>query len=151
MNDNPVDKTPPISSAFSASSALKTSEELNKITRTIIGAAIDVHKFLGGPGLIESAYEEAMVEELRSRGLGVRRQVSCPIVYKGKRLESPLRIDLLVDECVIVELKAVSSGNPVFAAQCLTYLRMTGLRVGLVINFGLQKLVDGIERVVNNV
>jgi GxxExxY protein len=121
-------------------------EELSK---KIIGAAIEVHRVMGGPGLLESAYEEALVEELKSAGLSVQRQVACPLEYKGKKLETTLRIDIIVEGTVIIECKAVSEHNPIFECQCLTYLRMTGLKLGLVINFGQRYLRDGIHRVVN--
>ena len=121
----------------------------NEISYKIIGAAIETHRTIGGPGLLESVYEEALTEELRLQGLMVERQVECPIVYKGKKLSQPLRIDLLVEKVIIVECKATMENNPLFAAQCLTYLRLTDLRLGMVINFGMKQLRDGIERVVN--
>jgi GxxExxY protein len=121
----------------------------NEISKIIVGAAIEVHRELGGPGLIESVYEEAMVEELTLRGLQVQRQVQVPIVYKGKRLGHPLRLDLQVNGLVLVDNKAVTEWNPIFEAQMLTYLRLTGLKLGLVINFGEQFVKNGIHRVVN--
>lgn len=119
------------------------------LTAQIIGAAIEVHKFFGGPGLLESAYEKALVAELRSRGIACERQVLCPVIYKGKQLDEPFRIDILVEGCVVVECKSATENNPLFAAQCLTYLKLKGLKTGLVINFGKKLLKDGIERVVN--
>ncbi len=119
------------------------------VTEKIIGAAIEVHRVLGGPGLLESAYEEALAEELLQRGLSVKRQVTCPINYKGKTLQTLLRIDLLVEDSVIIECKATTEYNPIFESQCLTYLRLTKLRVGLIINFGQKFLKNGIHRVVN--
>jgi len=116
----------------------------------IIGAAIEVHRTLG-PGLLESVYEEALCMELSFAGLMVERQLACPIVYKGQTLSQPLRIDLLVQKAIIVECKATVENNPLFAAQCLTYLRLSDLRLGLVINFGAKCLRDGIERVVNGI
>ena len=122
------------------------------ITKDIIGCAIEVHKTLGGPGVLESVYQRALAYELQLLGHKVELERPCPVVYKGQDLSDPnhpLRIDLLVDDAVIVECKALSSYNPLFAAQCLTYLRLTGLKTGLVINFGLERLIDGIERVSN--
>lgn len=121
----------------------------NELSKKIIGAAIEVHKFFGGPGLLESAYEKALKEELSLRGITCEHQVECPIIYKNKKLKDPFKIDLLVNNRIIVECKAATENNPVFAAQCLTYLRMKNLRLGLVINFGLPVLKDGIKRVVN--
>ena len=124
--------------------------EEDKLSKKIIGAAIEVHRTLGGPGLLESVYEEALAWELQNRGLSVERQKFVPIKYKDVTLESPLRLDMLVDNLVIIECKAVTEYNKVFAAQTLTYLRMTGLRLGLVLNFGEVYLRDGIHRVANN-
>ncbi len=122
----------------------------NEISRQIYEAAIEVHRTLGGPGLLESVYEEAMVYELESRGLKVERQVSLPIEYKGARLGSPLRIDLIIDEKVIIECKSTTLYNTIFEVQVLTYLRLTGLKLGLVINFGEKLVKNGIHRVVND-
>ena len=124
-------------------------EHENELTRQIIGAAIEVHKTLGGPGLLESVYKEALAEELRRMGLRVSREVPCPIAYKGKTLGDPLRIDLLVEDEIVVEAKAAVANNPVFAAQCLTYLRLSGRKLGLVVNFGRKYVTDGVERVLN--
>jgi GxxExxY protein len=121
----------------------------NVISGVIVDAAIEVHRTLGGPGLLESVYEEALAFELRSSMLRVDRQVVVPIVYKGRNLATPLRLDLLVGGKVIVECKAASEGNEIFRAQCLTYLRLTGLKLGLVINFGESLVKNGIYRVVN--
>lgn len=121
----------------------------NELSRHIVDAAIEVHRTLGGPGLIESVYEEALVWELVDKGLSVVRQASLPILYKGMRLASPLRIDLIVQEMVIVECKSVTQYNSIFEAQCLTYLRLTGMKLGLVINFGERFVKDGIHRVAN--
>ena len=108
-----------------------------------------MHRTLGGPGLLESVYEEALVWELQQRGLEIRRQVSLPIPYKGHMLAPPLRIDLIVAGLVIVECKATSQYNTLFEAQTLTYLRLSGLKLGLVINFGERLVKNGIHRVVN--
>ena len=122
----------------------------NQISRVIVRSAIEVHRTLGGPGLLESIYEEALVWELRQRGLEVERQKAVPIVYKGKALAVPLRLDLLVEGKVIVECKATSQYNTIFEVQTLTYLRLTGCKLGLVVNFGEKLVKDGIHRVVNN-
>jgi GxxExxY protein len=121
----------------------------NEISKIIVDSAIEVHRELGGPGLLEGVYEEAMVEELTRRGLQVERQLQVPILYKGKRLGVPLRLDLKLNGLVLVDNKAVGQWNPVFEAQMLTYLRLTGLKLGLVINFGEQFVKNGIHRVVN--
>jgi GxxExxY protein len=121
----------------------------NEISRHVVESAIEVHRTLGGPGLLESVYEEALVWELVQRGLEVQRQVLLPIPYKDRILASPLRIDLIVGGLVIVECKAVTQYNPVFEAQALTYLRLTGLKLGIVINFGERVVKNGIHRVVN--
>lgn len=121
----------------------------NEISNKIIGAAIEVHKELGGPGLLEDVYEECLCDELQSKGIPVGRQVSVPIVYKGKKLKKPLTLDVLVDNKVIVEAKAAKEHNPIFDVQLLTYLRLTGKKLGLVINFGEKRIADGIRRVVN--
>jgi GxxExxY protein len=124
-------------------------QEENDISYAIIGAAIDVHRELGGPGLLESVYEQALYHELRSRGFQVRRQVDLPIRFKNIVLSTPLRLDLLFNEKVIIECKSVMEFHPVFEAQALTYLRITGLKLALVINFGEIMVKDGIRRVVN--
>lgn len=121
----------------------------NNITEKIIGAAIEVHRTLGGPGLLESVYEEAMIWEMRHRGLFVEQQVHTPIVYKGHTLATPLRVDLIVEKKVIVENKAVTEYKSVFGAQTLTYLRLRNLRLGLVINFGERYVKHGIRRIIN--
>lgn len=121
----------------------------NKITEKIIGAAIEAHRTLGGPGLLESVYEEALIWELRQRNLRVERQVQTPIVYKGRTLATPLRVDMLVEQQIIVENKATTQYNPIFEAQTLTYLRLLNRRIGLVINFGEQYVKNGIHRVIN--
>jgi len=121
----------------------------NEISRDIIHCAVEVHRTLGGPGLLESVYEEALTWELSSIGMAVRRQVSVPILYKGQTLSTPLRLDMLVENKVIVECKATTDYHEIFAHQTLTYLRLTGLKLGLVINFGERLVKDGIHRVVN--
>ena len=121
----------------------------NELSSIIVDAAIDVHRTLGGPGLLESVYEEALVYELEQRELGVERQKGVPLVYKGKRLAGELRVDLLVEGLVIVECKATREDHAVFQAQTLTYLRLLDRKLGLVINFGRRLVKDGIHRVVN--
>ena len=102
-----------------------------------------------GPGLLESVYEEALVFELKERGLEVERQVEVPIQYKGNELKTPLRLDLLIENQVIVELKSVEEMKPVFAKQLLTYLRLLDKRVGLLVNFSSNNIREGIKRIVN--
>ena len=121
----------------------------DQLTDRIIGAAIEVHKELGGPGLLEKVYEVALFHELGLRGLPVRRQVAVPVRYKGVDLKNPHYLDLIVDERIIIEVKAVEKHNPVFMAQLLTYLRLTECRVGLVINFGMETVKQGLKRVSN--
>ena len=121
----------------------------NEISQLIVKAAIEVHRTLGGPGLLESVYEEALAWELGQANLKVQRQVQLPIPYKGQVLATPLRIDLVVNELVIVECKATSQYNTIFEVQTLTYLRLTGFKLGLVINFGERLVKDGVHRVVN--
>jgi GxxExxY protein len=123
--------------------------DVNQLSGAIVDAAIEVHWELGGPGLLESVYEEALVEELTLRGFLVERQQQVPIRYKGKLLATPLRLDLRVNGLVIVDPKAVTEYNKIFDSQMLTYLRLTGLKLGLVINFGERLVKDGIHRVVN--
>lgn len=121
----------------------------NEISKIVLDAAIEVHRTLGGPGMLESVYRDSLVHELRLRGLKAEKEVLVPVVYKGTKVGDPLRIDVLVEDLLIVECKAVEKDNPIFAAQLLTYLRMTKRHLGLLINFGKQTLVSGYERVVN--
>ena len=118
------------------------------LTREIIGSAIEVHKVLG-PGLLESAYEVCLCHELHLRGISFQSQLPLPVVYKGMRLETELRIDLMVEDCVLVELKCVEAMSPIFDAQLLTYLKLTGKRLGLLINFNVPLLKNGIKRIVH--
>ncbi len=124
-------------------------EELNSITEKVIGAAIEVHKTLG-PGWLESAYETCLAYELSERGLAVERQRALPVTYREVSLDCGYRIDLLVEELVVVELKAVEQLAPVHEAQLLSYLKLSGCRVGLLINFNVKVLKQGIRRMVNN-
>lgn len=128
----------------------RSSRSENEISRAIVQCAIEVHRTLGGPGLLESVYEEALAWELSNAGLHIDRQVEVPITYKSNTLATPLVIDLLTDGKVIIECKATSHYNTVFEAQTLTYLRLTGLKLGIVINFGERMVKNGIHRVVNN-
>src|SRR5258705_2610241 len=121
----------------------------NEVSKIIVDAAIEVHRELGGPGLIEDLYEEALAEELRLRGVLVERQLPVKVIYKGKLLNRPLRLDMKVAQIVLVDNKATTEWHPVFEAQMLTYLRLTGLKLGLVLNFGERILKAGIRRVVN--
>ena len=121
----------------------------NEIAKIIVDAAIEVHRELGGPGLLEDVYEEALAEELRLRGLKVERQLPVRITYKGRVLSKPLRLDMKVEGLVLVDNKAVTEWNPIFEAQMLTYLRLTGLKLGLVINLGERFVKSGVHRVVN--
>lgn len=119
--------------------------EINRITETIIGAAIEVHRALG-PGLLESVYEECLCRELSLRGIPFERQRSLSVEYKGLRLDCGYRLDLLVADTVVVEIKAVESLLPIHEAQLLTYLRLGGWKVGLLINFNVAVLRQGIRR-----
>jgi GxxExxY protein len=119
--------------------------EVDRLTEAIIGAAIEVHRALG-PGLLESAYEECLAHELGLRGLPFERQVALPVTYKGVRLDAGYRLDLVVARSVVVELKAVQAIEPIHEAQLLSYLRLGGWKVGLLINFHVPVLKDGIRR-----
>ena len=121
----------------------------NEISKIIVDAAIEVHRTLGGPGLLESVYQEAQAWELLKRGLEVEREKLIPVIYKGHQLGEPLRLDLLINQKVIMECKATVNYNAIFETQVLTYLRLTGLKLGLVINFGEKLVKNGIHRVVN--
>ena len=121
----------------------------NSPSYKIIGAAIEVHRALGGPGLLESIYESALCHELSLQGLRTQTQVPVDVNYKGVKIRDPLFLDILVDDKIIVEVKATEKENPIHQVQLLTYLRLTGLRLGLVINFGSRHLKEGISRVIN--
>ncbi|MCX6617115.1 MAG: GxxExxY protein [Acidobacteria bacterium] len=120
-------------------------EEVDRVARIVVDAAFAVHSRLG-PGLLESVYEACLMHELTKRGLRVERQVPVPIDYDGIRLDGGLRLDLLVESCLVVELKAVEELLPVHKAQVLTYLKLTGRRLGLPINFNVPLIRDGIKR-----
>jgi GxxExxY protein len=120
--------------------------ELDQIAREIVDCAFAVHNELG-PGLLESVYEACFCEELKFRGIRFRSQVAFPIQYRSLRLETGLRLDLLVEESVIVELKAVRVVEPIFKAQLLSYLRLSGFRLGLLVNFNVDLIKHGIFRI----
>ena len=120
----------------------------NEVTYEIRGAVYDVYKDLG-PGLLESVYEEALCFELEQRGLKVERQVQVPVTYKGNVLKTELRLDLLVEDKVIVELKSVEEMKKVFSKQLLTYLRLMNKRVGLLVNFNTDDILKSMHRIVN--
>ncbi len=119
------------------------------LSRDIIAAAIEVHRELG-PGLLESSYEECLCHELKTRSITYERQKSLPVSYKEIRLDCGYRLDVVVDNLVILEIKAVESMLPIHTAQLLTYLRLANLKLGLLINFNTPQLRQGIKRVVNN-
>jgi GxxExxY protein len=122
--------------------------DINEITGAVIGAAIEVHKALG-PGLLESVYEECLAIELELRKIPFERQRQIPIRYKEREIGSVYRIDFLVDNRVIVELKACEDILPIHEAQLLTYLKLTGIKIGLLINFNVHVLKEGIRRLAN--
>jgi GxxExxY protein len=123
-------------------------EQLNKISETIIGAAIQVHRTLG-PGLLESAYESCLAYEIRKRGLIVEQQKAVPLVYEEVKLECGYRMDLFVEHSVVVEVKSVEALAPIHEAQVLSYLRLSGSKLALLINFNVTTLRDGIRRFIN--
>lgn len=122
--------------------------KINQITGGVIGAAIKVHSLLG-PGLLESAYQACLFHELMKQGFHVLAQVGLPVIYEGERIELGYCIDLLVEDLVVVELKCVESIHPIHEAQLLSYLRLSGKQVGLLINFHVARLKDGIRRMVD--
>ena len=121
-----------------------TDENINELTKAIIGCAIEAHRQLG-PGLLESTYEAALCVELEEAGFAYRRQPVYPVVYKDRTI-GEYRLDLIVEDSVVVEIKSVERHDPVFEAQVLTYLRITGKKIGLLINFNSRLLKDGIKR-----
>ena len=122
---------------------------MNELTGAIIGAAIEVHRNLG-PGLLESAYESCLLWELRQKDLKVETQVPVPIRYKGIQLDAGYRIDLLVQDKIIVEMKAIDKIQPIHTAQVLTYLKMTNLKMALILNFNVGLMRSGIKRIIND-
>lgn len=134
---------------FIAEKTSENAEQLNALTGIIIGAAIEVHRLLG-PGLLESTYEACLAFELGERGQKVKKQVELPLHYKGVCLDCGYRLDLTVNDAVIVEVKAVTSIAPIHHSQLASYLKLSGFKVGLLINFNVMMLKDGITRIVNN-
>ena len=127
---------------------MEEKDRLDQITRRIIGAAIEVHRHVG-PGLLESAYEACLAFELRQLGFKVEQQKPLPVVYKEVKLDCGYRLDLVVEDSVVVEIKAVEALAAIHEAQLLSYLRLTNLNVGLLINFHSRLLKDGVKRIVN--
>jgi GxxExxY protein len=128
---------------------MQEKDRLDLITRRIIGAAIEVHRHLG-PGLLESAYEACLAYELRQTGLRIEQQKPLPIVYKDVKLDCGYRLDLVVEDSVIVEVKAIEQFAPIHDAQLLSYLRLSGKMVGLLINFHVRVLKNGLKRIVSD-
>ena len=124
-------------------------EHLNKLSKIILDSSIEVHRNLG-PGLLESVYEVCLCKELNLRNINLQRQVSLPVEYKNEKLDADFRIDVLVENEIIIELKAVEFLLPVHEAQLLTYLKLADKRLGFLINFNVPKLVEGFKRRVNN-
>lgn len=121
----------------------------NELSSLIVGAAIEVHRSLG-PGLLESTYEECLCHELSLNNIPFQRQAPMPVVYKGIQLDCGYRVDIIVDKKVILELKSVAEIQPIHKAQLLTYLKLSGLKLGMLLNFNVQLMKDGINRFVNN-
>jgi len=121
--------------------------DINKLTRDVIGAAIEVHKILG-PGLLESAYEECLCHELKLRNISYERQKELPIEYKGIKLDCGYRLVIVVASKLILELKSCNNLEPIHKAQLLTYLKLTGIKIGLLINFNVPILKQGIKRII---
>ena len=124
-----------------------TSDEIERVAKHVVDAAFKLHTFFG-PGLLESAYEACLAYELAKRGLTIETQVTVPLIYEEVRLDAGFRIDVLMNRCVLIEVKAVEKILPVFEAQVLTYLKLTGIRLGFLINFNTKLIKDGIKRVV---
>jgi GxxExxY protein len=121
---------------------------MNHISGLVVQAAFAVHSQLG-PGLLESVYEKCMAHAIQQRGLSVQRQIVLPVIFEGLKIDTGLRLDMLVDKCVVVEVKAVETVLPVHKAQLLTYLRLSGQRLGLLVNFNVRMIKNGITRMVN--
>lgn len=126
-----------------------TGKELNSISEGIIGAAIEVHRELG-PGLLEHCYEACLDYELQQRGFQTVRQMPLPVNYKNTRVDCGFRIDLLVNETVVIELKSIDKIAPIHEAQLMTYLKLTKCRLGLILNFNVTRLTDGVRRIVHD-
>lgn len=123
--------------------------QINDLSKKIIGAAIEVHRNLG-PGLLENTYQVALLHELKLNGINALMEVEVPFVYKGVRLPTAYRADIIVEDEIILELKATETDNPLYAKQLYTYLRLYNKKLGLIINFNRERLVEGLKRVVNN-
>ena len=121
----------------------------NELSKIIIGCAIEVHRTLG-PGLLESVYENCLLYELEEKGIIAERQVELPIEYKHINLDAGYKIDLLVENKVIIELKSVKEIQPIHIAQLMTYLKLSDIKLGMLINFNEVRLIDGVKRIVNN-
>jgi len=127
---------------------MKKLEKYNRITESIIRSAIKVHKALG-PGLLESSYKECLYYELKKSGLKVVKEKPLPLIYEEVTLECGYRIDLFVEDCIVVETKSIDALNDIHTAQVLTYMKLSNSRVGLLINFNVLRLVDGVKRLLN--
>jgi len=127
---------------------MKTKDELEELAKVLVDAIVRVHKALG-PGLLESAYQACLAHELRKRGLGVACEAQLPVRYDGLEIEAGYRIDMLVEEEIIVENKSVQALAPIHEAQLLTYLKLSGRRLGFLINWNVALIKDGIKRMVN--
>lgn len=123
-------------------------KDINRLTGIILDVAITVHRHMG-PGLLESIYEKCMMKEFEIRGISARSQVPVPIKYKGFNIPGEFRIDILVEDLVIIELKSSESNHPVFEAQLISYLRLTNKKIGFLVNFNVPILKEGIKRFVN--
>ncbi len=123
--------------------------DINQLSSKIIGAAIEVHKALG-PGLLESAYEKCLCHELKLRGLSFDSQKPLPLLFKGEEIDCGYRLDVVVDNAIVLELKSCEKIEPIHKAQLLTYLKLSGLTLGLVLNFNVPAMRDGIVRIANN-
>ena len=125
-------------------------EELNALSKEIIGASIEVHRYFG-PGLLENTYRDALVKELSLRNIKAEKEVDIPCFYKGHKLDISYRADVIVEDSIVLELKATENENPVYFKQLFTYLKITHMRLGLLINFNKIRLIDGVTRVVNGI
>lgn len=124
-------------------------DEINVLSNRVIGAAIEVHRNLG-PGLLENTYQQALMLELKFRGIKAKSEVEIPFLYKGLRIDTAYRADIIVEDEIILELKATEKDNSLFFKQLYTYLKLADKRLGILINFNNQLLTDGIKRIVNN-
>jgi GxxExxY protein len=122
----------------------------HELEEKIIQAATEVHQSLGGPGLLETVYESALCHELSLRGIQNQRQLPIPVFYKSKKVRDPLFLDILVEDKLIIEVKATGKDYPIYYAQLFTHLRLTGIKTGLIINFGKEQIKNGILRMIND-